>query len=57
MARDAGIVVDLNKLIARYLKLSGGDNGLSDYDIFDQNHNGEFYGGGRAKRSVQDPRP
>ncbi len=32
-------------VIARYRKLSGGDNGLSDSDIFGNNHNGEFYGG------------
>ncbi len=36
---------DRAKLVARYKKLSGGDNGLSDYDVFGQSHNGEFYGG------------
>lgn len=43
--RGADVSFDVNKLIARYRKLSGGDNGLSDYDVFGQNHNGEFYGG------------
>jgi hypothetical protein len=36
---------DVNKLTARYLRLSGGDNGLSDYDVYGNNHNGEFYTG------------
>lgn len=32
-------------VIARYRKLSGGDNGLSDSDIYGNSHNGEWYGG------------
>lgn len=36
---------DERKVIARYRQLSGGDNGLSDDDIFGNNHNGEFYKG------------
>lgn len=39
------VVFDRNTLVKRYLKVSGGDNGLSDYDIFGQNRNGEWYSG------------
>ncbi len=44
---NVGTPITFNEaaVIARYRKLSGGDNGLSDYDVFGQNHNGEFYGG------------
>lgn len=39
------VTFDVNKVVARYKKLSGGDNGLSDSDVLGSNHNGEFYGG------------